>query len=206
VLKPVRITEDDVTYNNSMYSLTKHVQEEMLFLVGKLYGVPVTALRCFNVYGPRQSLSNPYTGVAAIFISRLVNGRPPIIYEDGLQTRDFVSVHDVVDALVRCVDTRDSHYQVINIGSGTSLPIRGLAVRLASLLEKNINYEITGVLRANDIRHCTADIRKAKGLLGWSPKIPLDKGLAELIEWSKNQKPRDSFDSYQVELQRKKLL
>jgi dTDP-L-rhamnose 4-epimerase len=126
-------------------------------MIGRLYDMPAVSLRCFNVYGPRQSISNPYTGVSAIFISRLKNNKQPVIYEDGNQTRDFVNVHDVADALIHAMENENANYNIFNIGSGSGTPIKELAHVLAGLLGKKIDPQITGEFRKNDIRHCFAD-------------------------------------------------
>lgn len=205
-VNPIATQEDTKLANNSMYSLTKNVQEQMLMLMGKMYGIPAVSLRCFNVYGPRQSLSNPYTGVAAIFISRLKNNQPPVVYEDGRQTRDFVSVHDVVDALIRAMISDKADYESVNIGSGKPTSILELAEILAGLLRKKIKPFVRNEYRVNDIRHCFADIAKARTLLGWSPHVVLKEGLAELIRWSEGQHARDSYEQAEKELRERKLL
>jgi dTDP-L-rhamnose 4-epimerase len=202
---PVATSEESLMNDNSIYSLTKHTQESMLLLIGKLYHIPVVSLRCFNVYGPRQSLSNPYTGVSAIFISRLKNDKQPVIYEDGMQTRDFISVHDVVSALVAACDTKKANYQVLNIGSGKPTKIYDIAKTLAGLLHKDIKPLLNGEYRLNDIRHCFADIHKAKTILRWYPKISLEQGLNELICWSKKEHAVDEFDKASAQLSEKKL-
>ncbi len=203
---PISTQERSSFNNNSIYALTKNVQEEMLMIIGKMYGIPVTSLRCFNVYGPRQSLSNPYTGVSAIFISRLKNNNQPVIYEDGLQSRDFISVHDVVDALILAMENKKADYQIFNMGSGVPTSIKDIAVTLAMLLKKDIQPKMTGEFRINDIRHCFADNLKIKKMLGWKPKVTLKKGLKELIDWSKNEEAIDSFEKAEKELKRKRLL
>lgn len=203
---PIPTKERSQFSNNSIYACTKNVQEEMLLLIGRMYDIPVVSLRCFNVYGPRQSLSNPYTGVSAIFISRLKNNNPPVVYEDGNQTRDFVSVHDVVDALLQVMITGKVDYQSCNVGSGKPVAIKELATVLAKLLHKNIQPQITGKFRKNDIRHCFADITKIKKALGWEPKISLEQGLQELIDWSKNEQAHDTFEKAEKELRKNKLL
>ena len=201
VLRAIATDESSFLTNNSIYSLTKHMQEQILFHIGKMYKIPVVSLRCFNVYGPRQSLSNPYTGVAAIFISRLKNGSRPVVYEDGRQTRDFISVHDVVDVLVLALENEKANFQKMNIGSGKAIAIADVARKIATLLSVSIEPEITMKYRVNDIRHCFADTALAKRLLGWTPKISLEEGLKELIEWSKNQESVDNFTIAQKELQ-----
>ena len=182
-LSAIATDEFSEIHNNGIYSLTKNVQESMLMQIGKLYSLPVTSLRCFNVYGPRQSLSNPYTGVSAIFISRLKNNNPPVVYEDGLQSRDFVSVHDVVDALIASMESAKANYEICNIGSGTPTPIRTIAEKIALLLEKKISPQLNKSFRKNDIRHCFADISKAKQLLNYQPTTQLKGGLKNFYDW-----------------------
>lgn len=205
-VSPISTKERTQFNNNSVYALTKNVQEEMLFLLGKMYQIPVVALRCFNVYGPRQSLSNPYTGVSAIFISRLKNNQQPVVYEDGMQTRDFISVHDVVEALAKTLETDKADYQVVNIGNGQPTPIKKIAQILAQHLGKKIEPKVSLEYRINDIRHCFADISLAKKLLNWQPKISLEQGLEELIAWSEHEESIDMFDQAEKELRVKKLL
>ena len=203
---PVPTDETASIDNNSIYALTKNAQEALLRYVGTLYKIPFVSLRCFNVYGPRQSLSNPYTGVAAIFISRLKHNAAPLIYEDGLQTRDFVSVHDVVDALVAAMDKRRANFKTFNIGSGRVTTIQGLAVSIARLMKKPISPHILFQLRKKDIRHCDADITKAKKLLGWQPRVSLQEGLTELISWSESQSAQDVGEIAYKELRSKSLI
>ncbi len=202
---PIPTDEKALEFPNSIYALTKKNQQDMLLLIAKMYGIPAVALRCFNVYGPRQSLSNPYTGVTAIFISRLKNNQPAFVYEDGMQTRDFVSVHDVVKALIKAMKSPKANYNFINIGSGHPLPIKGIAEILAKLLEKPGLVKVSGDFRKNDIRHCYADIKKAKKLLNWKPEITLEQGFKELIKWSETQKAVDKFNSSVKKLKTKKL-
>lgn len=206
LLLPIPTNEDATINNSSIYSLTKNVQETMLMLIGKIYHIPVVSFRCFNVYGPRQSLSNPYTGVTAIFVSRLKNDNPPVVYEDGLQSRDFISVHDVVNALEKAIGNDKSNYQIFNIGSGVPTSIKEIAQILAKLLGKKISPKITGEYRVNDIRCCYADITKVKKTLKWAPKVSLVKGLKELIEWSHDEKAVDMFDLSEKKMKEKNLI
>lgn len=175
----------------SYYALSKKDQEEMVLLFGRTYGLPVVALRYFNIYGPRQALSNPYTGVAAIFASRLMNRRSPLIFEDGRQMRDFVSVHDITQANLLAMDRSEGDGSAINIGSGEPISIEGVARTLSSALGAEIPAEITGKYRAGDIRHCFADITLAKRLLGFSPKVRFADGIRELVQWLKEQEAED---------------
>lgn len=203
---PIPTQENSALLGNSVYALTKETQEELLFHTGKIFNLPVVSLRCFNAYGPRQSLSNPYTGVTAIFISRLKNNQRPVVYEDGLQTRDFISIHDVVDALVGSMVNKRANFGIMNIGSGKQTTIKDMAIVLAKLLDKNIKPKINGEFRKGDIRHCYADISKAKKLIGWQPKTSLEEGLEELINWSQKENPVDLFEAAEKQLRSKKLL
>lgn len=185
----------------SVYALTKADQERLALLVGGAYGIPTTALRFFNIYGPRQALSNPYTGVMAIFSSRLLNGRAPLIFEDGNQRRDFVSVHDVVRALLLAGERDEAVGEALNVGSGSALTVRDVAEGLARVLDVPIAPEVTGRYRMGDIRHCTADIGRARDRLGYDPTMPLDQGLAELVEWlSIQERPKDRVEQHAAEL------
>ncbi len=206
-LKPVATTEDTPLMSNSIYAISKKEQEEMSLMIGKTYGIPVTALRFFNVYGPRQSLSNPYTGVAAIFLSRIKNGNPPVVYEDGLQTRDFIWVGDIVEACILSLEKEQANYQVFNVGSGIPISIVDIAKILIRLLGiKNLEPAITCKFRKGDIRHCYADTRKIKKIIGFEPKVPFEQGLKKLIRWSKTVKSEDRFAKASDELKKKGLI
>lgn len=202
---PIPTDETALDFPNSIYGFTKKAQQDMALIIGKLYDLPVVVLRGFNVYGPRQSLSNPYTGVTAIFISRLKNNQPCVVYEDGLQTRDFISVHDMVEAFILALEKDEADYQIFNIGSGSGTTILEVAETLFKLLGKSNLIQVNQDFRKNDIRHCFADITKAKKILGWKPKITLEQGLKELIEWSEKEKADDKFTQAQKELQQKGL-
>lgn len=195
-LKPVPTDEDKPSEINSMYALSKRDQEELCMIYGRTYGLPVTALRFFNIYGTRQALSNPYTGVAAVFASRMINGKEPLIFEDGEQQRDFVSIHDIVRANILAMNAPASNGQVINIGSGNPVSIRKIAALLADALgSKGIEPVITGKYRAGDIRHCYADISRARALLGYEPQVSHEEGFAELAEWLQSQEAEDKADT-----------
>jgi dTDP-L-rhamnose 4-epimerase len=200
-LRPVATDESKTPNLSSIYALSKYDQEQMCLIMGKAYNIPVTALRFFNVYGTRQALSNPYTGVLAIFSSRLLNDRPPLIFEDGHQQRDFVHVYDVAKACRLALEVPEANGQVFNIGSGISYSISSLARILAKTVGKeSIEPEITGDYRVGDIRHCFADITKANRILGYSPQVSLSTGMKELAEWLDNQLAEDHVDKAKAEL------
>jgi dTDP-L-rhamnose 4-epimerase len=207
-VRSVPTLEDKALYRDNIYSMTKYHQEEMVLLIGKTYGIPSVAPRFFNVYGPRQSLSNPYAGVAAIWLSRLLNGKQPIVFEDGGQLRDFVSIHDVVDCLVLMLENPGADYLPVNVGSGETITILDIAKLLARLLGSSIEPQITQTGRKFDIRHNTADISRARQALGFAPKVSLEDGFSELIEWAKTTPDVavDFFDRALQELQEKGLL
>lgn len=200
VLRPLPTSETKPSEINSMYALSKRDQEELCLIYGRTYGLPVTALRFFNIYGTRQALSNPYTGVAAIFASRMLNNQAPLVFEDGEQMRDFVSVHDIVRANLLAMERPESNNQVINIGCGNPISIRRVAEILAKSLGKDVEPVITRKYRAGDIRHCYADLAKARELLGYEPQVSYEEGFRELAEWLGEQKAEDKADTMLQEL------
>lgn len=200
-LQPQSTPETKPSEVTSVYALSKRDQEELCLIYGRTYDIPVVALRFFNIYGPRQALSNPYTGVAAIFAARLLNNQAPLVFEDGQQQRDFVSVHDIVRANLLALASDGANNQVINIGSGKPITIRRVAAILAASLGKDIAPEITGRFRAGDIRHCYADISKAQELLGYEPQVSHEQGFAELAEWLESQSAEDRSEEAARELQ-----
>jgi dTDP-L-rhamnose 4-epimerase len=204
----VPTAEDKPLYRDNIYSMTKYHQEEMVLLIGKTYGIPAVAPRFFNVYGPRQSLSNPYAGVAAIWLSRLLTGKQPVVFEDGGQLRDFVSIHDVVDCLMLMLEKPGADYLPVNVGSGETVTILDVARLLARILGSTIEPEITQTGRTFDIRHNTADITRARQTLGFSPRVSLEQGFTELVEWAKTTPDVavDFFDRAVQELRDKGLL
>ena len=193
-LESIPTSETKTLYPSSIYAIGKRDQEEMVLTVGKCYGIPALALRFFNIYGSRQALSNPYTGVAAIFSSRFLAGEQPLIFEDGNQKRDFVHVSDIVDGL--CLAMRsDADQETFNLGSGQFVTIKRVAEILSQEITKGrIQAHVSGQFRAGDIRHCYADISKAAGRLGYKPKYSFEKGVAELVAWVRTQtRSADSF-------------
>jgi dTDP-L-rhamnose 4-epimerase len=187
--------------------VNKYAQERMCLVVGKAYGIPTVALRFFNVYGPRQALSNPYTGVLAIFAARLLNGRSPLVFEDGLQQRDFVHVHDVAHACLLALETRAGIGGVFNVGSGQSRTVLSIGADLARVVGMpHIGLRVVGKYRAGDIRHCFADITRARTVLGYAPKVDFRAGLDGLAAWLTDKVADDSIERATAELERRGLV
>lgn len=200
-LEPVPTPESKQPALASVYALSKYDQERLVLMTGRAYKIPSVALRFFNAYGPRQALSNPYTGVLAIFASRLLNDSAPKIFEDGLQQRDFVSVYDVARACRLALETPAAEGDVFNIGSGQPQTVRAIANRLARVMGKeHIEPEITGKYRVGDIRHCFADIGKARRVLGYEPRVSLEEGMSELAAWLEGQAAVDRVAQAAAEL------
>ncbi len=199
-VQPAPTPESATQLCNSIYAITKKDQEEMVMVFGRTYGLPTVTLRYFNVYGPRQSLSNPYTGVAAIFISRIKNDQPPVVYEDGLQTRDFVSVHDVVQANLLAMENDTANGEVFNVGSGEAVSILQVASSLAEVCGRHIQPQVTWQFRKGDVRHCVADIDKITRLLGYRPRFSFTNGMRELIDWSREAQSADHFQEAALQL------
>ena len=199
-VSPLPTPEEAALHSNSIYAVTKKNQEEMCLLIGKTYSIPTVSLRYFNVYGPRQSLSNPYNGVAAIFLSRIKNGQPPVIYEDGDQTRDFVSVHDVAEVNLLALETNGADGRALNVGSGRPVRIREVAETLATVSGREVGPEISGKFRKGDVRHCFADTTRLATLLGFTPRVSFEQGIAELVSWSRTAQATDLFSQAREEL------
>ena len=201
-LTPVPTPESHLSTRGlqSVYALSKFDQERLCLLSGRAYNIPTVALRFFNTYGPRQALSNPYTGVLAIFAARLLNGKPPLINEDGEQQRDFVHVRDVaracrlaLDAPLFSAEGTPVEEPVFNIGSGVARSVSSVACTLAAVLGSPVQPEITGNYRVGDIRHCVADIGRARRLLGYEPAISFEEGVRDLANWLREQSPAGDF-------------
>jgi dTDP-L-rhamnose 4-epimerase len=187
-LTPAPTPEEKPPALASVYALSKFDQERMCLMLGRAYGIPTVALRFFNTYGPNQALSNPYTGVLSNFASRVLNGQPPLIFEDGQQKRDFVSVYDVARACRMALETPSAGGLAINISSGQAMTVKEVAERtVAAIGRPDIKPAITGNYRAGDIRHCFADISLAKRVLGWQPQVTLERGLEDLAVWLQGQ-------------------
>ncbi|MAG02053.1 nucleoside-diphosphate sugar epimerase [Candidatus Pacearchaeota archaeon] len=203
---PVPTPESTELNSNSVYALTKKNQEELIMFLGRLYKFPIVILKYFNVFGPRQSLSNPYTGVAAIFTSRIKNNSPLIVYEDGNQTRDFIYIDDVINANLLAMDNPKANYKTFNVGSGKPIAIKHIAHELYGIFNKQPNIQITENFRKGDIRHCIADNTKINELLGWEPTVSFEEGLKKTVEWSQEQEARDDFEKADRELKEKGLM
>ncbi|HEY7388639.1 MAG TPA: NAD-dependent epimerase/dehydratase family protein, partial [Bryobacteraceae bacterium] len=200
-LSPVPTPEDKPPALTSVYALSKFSQEKTCLMLGRAYSIPVVALRFFNTYGPNQALSNPYTGVLSNFASRVMNGNPPLIYEDGEQKRDFVSVYDVARACRLALQTPEAAGGVFNISSGVQMSVKQAAERaIHALGRSDLQPQITGKYRVGDIRHCFADITLARNVLGWEPSVGLEEGLADLTSWLEGQTAVDRVVEAREEL------
>ena len=191
----------------SVYAISKYVQERLVLTVAPAYGMQATALRSFNVYGPGQALSNPYTGVLAIFASTLLNGNGAQVFEDGEQRRDFVHVEDVAQAFIQALDSPAAAGQVFNIGSGAPVSIRSTAEQLAAAMgRRDLRPVILGKARAGDVRHCFADISLAQRVLGFAPKRDFTNSLEELADWVSKQQTVDRVNEARRELESRGLV
>jgi dTDP-L-rhamnose 4-epimerase len=206
-LQPLPTPEDKTPMPESIYALSKYDQEMMCLLFGRAYEIPVAALRFFNVYGERQALSNPYTGVLAIFAVRYLNGKAPVIFEDGHQMRDFVHVRDLVAGCVLALESDAACNEVFNIGGGTPYSVLEVAWQFGKVLGKQeLAPIVSGNYRAGDIRNCFADISKARNVLGYRPQITLEAGLSELAQWLQGRMDEDRSDAAAAELRRHGLV
>jgi dTDP-L-rhamnose 4-epimerase len=207
LLAPLPTPERKIASPSSVYALSKYDQEKLCLMIGQAYNIPTVALRFFNIYGTRQALSNPYTGVLAIFAARFLNGKPPLVFEDGHQRRDFVSVHDVARACRLALETPHVGGSVFNVGSGRSISINELALAMARAMGKDDmrEPEVTRKYRVGDIRHCFADIALARQELGFEPRVALEEGLTELVEWISGQQAFDRVEAASAELARRGL-
>jgi dTDP-L-rhamnose 4-epimerase len=192
LLRPVPTPETKTPSLQSVYALSKYQQENLCLVAGRAYEIPTVALRFFNVYGPRQAPSNPYTGVLAIFATRLLNGGAPLIFEDGRQLRDFVSVYDVVDACRFALEKDEAAGRVINVGSGEPRSILDVATTMAKAVGRSaIVPQVTGKYRMGDVRHCFADISRARTVLGYAPRRNFAWGLEDLMTSFDGKVPHD---------------
>ena len=207
ILTPAPTPEDKTPALASVYALSKYDQERMCLIVGGAYGIPAVALRFFNTYGPYQALSNPYTGVLSNFASRVLNGNAPLIFEDGLQQRDIVSVYDVATACRLALESSTAPGHAMNISSGEPITIKDAATRTIRAIGcTHLEPEITGKYRVGDIRHCFADISLARQLLGWQPRVKLEQGLEDLASWLVGQTATDHGAEARAELASRGLM
>jgi dTDP-L-rhamnose 4-epimerase len=205
-LRPEPTPESKPAEIASVYAATKKHQEDLFVSFGRAYRIPTFALRFFNVFGPRQSLSNPYTGVAAIFLSRLLNGKAPLVFEDGRQSRDFVDVRDVARAVVAAVDFSGEGQHVLNVGTGRNTSVAEVAKALADRLGVDIEPELLNKYRSGDIRHCVSDPSRARAVLGFQPEHDFSDGLQPLIAWCRQEQPRDEVERTLKELADRRLV
>jgi dTDP-L-rhamnose 4-epimerase len=199
-MRPIGTRETKALIPTSIYAINKRDHEEMALVTGTAYGIPAVALRFFNIYGPGQALSNPYTGVAAIFASRLLNHRPPLIFEDGEQTRDFTHVSDVVQGILLALESDAAVGKAINLGTGRPTSVAQVADVIANGLDVDIDVVLNGRYRAGDIRHCYADPTLAREVLGFEAKTTFEDGMAGLIDWLQDQEANDRVDDATKEL------
>ncbi|OWV92807.1 dehydratase [Rhizobium sp. R72] len=206
-LMPVPTDEEKPVDLASIYALTKYAQERQVLIFAEAYGLEAVALRLFNVFGSGQALSNPYTGVLANFAARLANGQPPTIFEDGRQRRDFVHVLDVAHAFRLALERPQAAGHVINVGSGSAYSIAEVATLLADAMGlSGIKPKITGKVRSGDIRNCSADISKARELLGFEPKHRLENTLCAFVEWVRGVNAIDRSAEMQHQLEERGLV
>lgn len=199
--------ENSKIHPSSIYGITKQQQEQMILLMGKSLGIPAVALRYQNVYGPGQSLSNPYTGILSIFSTRMLNGNDIDIYEDGEESRDFVFIDDVVEATILALEKEEANHQIFNVGSGEATTVSQVANSLKSLYNSNANISIDGSFRLGDIRHNYADLNKIKNLLGFTAKFDFQTGISRFADWVKTQEVKeDKYKQSLNELKNKGLL
>jgi dTDP-L-rhamnose 4-epimerase len=205
-MKSVPTAEDRELKPISIYGLTKKAQEELCFSTGRAYGIPVVALRLFNVYGGGQSLRNPYTGILTFFFSAIKSGRAPEVYEDGRESRDFVHIDDVVRALVLAAQAKNVEFQSYNIGSGEPLSILEAAKLIMARMGMAGEPMVSGRWRVGDIRHCYADLTLSRRILGYEPTGRFDDGIGEFLSWAENERPLDLLEAVRDELRARGLL
>ena len=207
-IKPIATRECKTLAPTSIYAITKKTQEELVLCFGKAYKLPVVALRYFNIYGPRQSLNNPYTGVVAIFLSRLLNKKPPLVFEDGMQSRDFIHVRDIARANILALTSSGADFRAVNIGNGAPVTVLEVLQQLSTILNVSMEPTITRRFRSGDIRHCFSDSSQARTLLGWEPEVKLEDGLKGLVRWCLDSVPeaRDLVEVSYSELEQRNLL
>jgi dTDP-L-rhamnose 4-epimerase len=203
---PMPTSEEKPLFPTSIYAITKRDHEEAFLVVGRAYKIPTVALRYFNIYGSRQALSNPYTGVGAIFCSRYLNRKPPMVFEDGEQSRDFTHVSDIVQANMLALEKEEANYEMFNVGTGRIMSISEMGNMLRQRLAPDVEMEVLGRYRSGDIRHCYADISKIQQKLGYQPKVSFDDGIDELIRWVSTQQAEDMVEKAKEQLLERSLV
>lgn len=204
-VKPVPTDEDKPLGPGSVYAVSKRCQEELAICVGRAYGISTTALRFFNVYGSGQALANPYTGIITIFSSKIHSGESPLIYEDGMESRDFVHVSDVVRALVLAMPAGKADFLAINVGSGVPLTVLDMAKSMIKAMGSNVEPQVIGKYRVGDIRHCHADLTRAMTMLDYRPEVGFEAGIREFLQWSDDRPSEDHLGLATEELVRRGL-
>ena len=204
-VRPLPMPETATLAPTSVYGASKRNQEELCVITGRAYEIPTTCFRYFGVYGRRQLLTNPYTGIVAMFAARLVNRRPPLVFEDGQQIRDLIHVHDVCDAVLAACPEH-SPEGVFNLGTGTGVTIARVARILAEYIAPDVEPEIPKLYRKGDIRHCFGDMHRYRIAFGAGPRVPLETGLRQVAEWAIEHAGPESIDLMRRELSERRLL
>lgn len=198
--------EESLSHPTSVYGYTKKVQEELSILVGKSINIPVVAFRFQNVYGPGQSLKNPYTGILSIFSTQIKNGNDINIFEDGKETRDFVYIDDITDAMILSIDNDKANYEVFNVGSGEKLDVLTIANTLKEKYKSDVNIKVSGNYRLGDIKDNQADLTKINNLLGYEPKVSFKEGISNFVDWVEEQEiEKDNYEKTIEEMREKGL-
>lgn len=205
-VEAVATTEDAMIHPSSIYGFTKYGQENMCMIMGQALQIPVVALRYQNVYGPGQSLKNPYTGILSIFSTRIKNGNDLVIFEDGLESRDFVYIDDVVEATIRSLESERANNQILNVGTGEATAVTAVANHLIRNYHSDVKSSISGQYRIGDIRHNFADMTKTAELLGFQPEYSFEKGIKAFVEWvNKQEVVEDQYEKSILEMKEKGL-
>lgn len=203
-LKLTSTDELSKIHPSSIYGITKYQQEQMVLLMGKVLKIPAVALRYQNVYGPGQSLTNPYTGILSIFSTRLLNGNVIDIYEDGKESRDFIYIDDVVKATVLALEKDEANNNIFNVGSGLATTVNEVASTLKELYNSSVDISLSGKYRLGDIRHNFADLTKITSILGFIPDIDFNIGITKFVDWVKTQEiHKDTYTDSILELKQK---
>lgn len=198
--------EESISHPTSIYGYTKKTQEELSILVGKSIGLPVVAFRFQNVYGPGQSLKNPYTGILSIFSTQIKNGNDINVFEDGKETRDFVYIEDVTDAIILSINNDKANYEVFNVGSGEKMDVLSIANTLIEKYKSNVKVNVSGNYRLGDIKDNIADLTKIESILGYKPKVSFKEGISNFVDWvSKQQIEKDNYEQSIKEMKEKGL-